>query len=207
MTYAIDAVLRDAVAAGDVPNVVATAADRDGPIYEGAAGPRTAGQEDPVTPDTPFRFMSLTKMLATVAALQQVEAGRLDLDAPVERYCPSFAEVLVLEGFDGETPKLRQPASKGNSQAAAHPYDGAGLLVLERGHRQVGGRHRDAERAGRGGGQPHRADAGRSRHHLRVRDQRRLAGQGGRGGRRGDPRRRHQGRHHRPPGMGQTATT
>jgi CubicO group peptidase (beta-lactamase class C family) len=112
MAYAIDAVLRGAVAAGDVPNVVAIAADRDGPIYEGAAGPRTAGQEGPVTPDTTFRIMSMTKLLANVAALQQVEAGRLDLDAPVERYCPSFAEVQVLEGFDGETPKLRRPASK-----------------------------------------------------------------------------------------------
>ncbi|HJU00651.1 MAG TPA: serine hydrolase domain-containing protein [Actinomycetes bacterium] len=111
-TAAIDAVLADAVAAGDVPNVVAMAADRAGPIYEGAAGPRTAGREDPVTPDTHFRIMSMTKMLATVAALQQVEAGRLDLEAPVESYCPSFAEVQVLEGFDGDTPRLRRPAGK-----------------------------------------------------------------------------------------------
>ena len=111
-TATIDAVLRDAVAAGDVPNVVAMAADRDGPIYQGAAGPRIAGQEDPVTPDTRFRIMSMTKMVATVAALQQMEAGRLDLDAPIERYCPSFADVQVLEGFDGDTPKLRPPATK-----------------------------------------------------------------------------------------------
>jgi methyl acetate hydrolase len=111
-TAAIDAILLGAVATGDVPNVVAMAADRDGPIYEGAAGPRTAGRQDLVTPDTHFRIMSMTKMVATVAALQQVEAGRLDLDAPIERYCPSFAEVQVLEGFDGETPRLRRPASK-----------------------------------------------------------------------------------------------
>ena len=35
---AIDHVLAAAVADGEVPNVIALAADRDGPVYEGAAG-------------------------------------------------------------------------------------------------------------------------------------------------------------------------
>jgi methyl acetate hydrolase len=38
-TTGIDRVLRDAVDAGDVPHVAAIAADRDGVIYQGAAGP------------------------------------------------------------------------------------------------------------------------------------------------------------------------
>ena len=42
---AIDNVLRDAVERGAVPNVVAVAADRDGVIYRGAAGPRTPGAD------------------------------------------------------------------------------------------------------------------------------------------------------------------
>ena len=37
---AIDKVLRDAVDSGGVPHVAAIAADRDGVIYAGAAGPR-----------------------------------------------------------------------------------------------------------------------------------------------------------------------
>jgi len=60
--------------------------------------------------DTLFRIMSMTKMPCTVAALQQVEQGKLDLDAPVTEYCPEFAEVQVLDGFDGDTPRLRSPA-------------------------------------------------------------------------------------------------
>ncbi|SHK27737.1 CubicO group peptidase, beta-lactamase class C family [Pseudonocardia thermophila] len=109
---AVDKVLQDAVAAGVVPNVVAIAADRDGVIYEGAAGVRVAGSQEPVSGDTHYRIMSMTKMVATVAALQLVERGQLDLDAPVEDYCPEFAEVQVLEGFDGDTPRLRPPASR-----------------------------------------------------------------------------------------------
>ena len=108
----IDTVLRDAVERGAVPQVVAMAADRTGPIYEGAAGPKVAGQSEQVGPDSMFRIASMTKMVATVAALQQAERGELDLDAPVDTFIPEFAEVGVLEGFDGDTPRIRPPASR-----------------------------------------------------------------------------------------------
>jgi methyl acetate hydrolase len=107
---AIDNVLREAVDSGGVPHVSAIAAGRDGVIYQGSAGPRAAGESDPVSVDTLFRIMSMTKMPCTVAALQQVERGNLDLDAPVADYCPEFADVQVLAGFDGEAPQLRAPA-------------------------------------------------------------------------------------------------
>jgi CubicO group peptidase (beta-lactamase class C family) len=107
---AIDKVLRDAVDSGAVPHVAAIAADRDGVIYQGAAGPREAGQSDPVSVDTLFRIMSMTKTPCAVAALQQMEQGHLDLDAPVVEYVPEFAKVQVLTGFDGDTPILRPPA-------------------------------------------------------------------------------------------------
>ena len=86
MSAGIDSVLQAAVDAGDVPNVVAMAADADGPIYEGAAGPRAVGESDAATPDTMFRIASMTKMVTTTAALQLLERGKLDLDAPVEQY-------------------------------------------------------------------------------------------------------------------------
>jgi methyl acetate hydrolase len=110
---AIDRVLRDAVEAGAVPHVAAIAADRDGIIYEGGAGPRVVGGTgEEVTTSTQFRIMSMTKMVATVAALQQIERGELELDAPVDTYRPEFAEIQVLEGFDGDTPKLRPAGSR-----------------------------------------------------------------------------------------------
>ncbi len=127
MTSSIDKVLADAVASGAVPNVVAMAADRDGVIYEGAAGPRVAGGGDePVSADTHFRIMSMTKMVATVAALQQMERGNLDLDAPIDTYCPEFADLEVLQGFDGDTPKLRAPASRATVKALITHTTGLG---------------------------------------------------------------------------------
>ncbi|HVL84353.1 MAG TPA: serine hydrolase domain-containing protein [Pseudonocardia sp.] len=117
MSSSIDKVLQDAVDSGALPHVAAIAANRDGVIYEGGAGVRVAGEaDDPVTTSTQFRIMSMTKMVATVAALQQKERGELDFDAPVADYCPEFADLQVLEGWDGDTPKLRAP----KSQATVH---------------------------------------------------------------------------------------
>jgi CubicO group peptidase (beta-lactamase class C family) len=111
---AIDRVLQDAVASGAVPHVAAIAADRDGIVYEGGAGGRIAGEsEEPVTTSTQFRIMSMTKMVCTAAALQQVERGTLELDAPVDTHCPEFADIQVLEGFDGDTRSCVRPAPAG----------------------------------------------------------------------------------------------
>jgi CubicO group peptidase (beta-lactamase class C family) len=52
----------------------------------GVAGPD--GRE--VTPQTPFQLASLGKPMTGVAIMQLVEAGKLELDAPVQRYLPWF---------------------------------------------------------------------------------------------------------------------
>ncbi|VXC10792.1 serine hydrolase domain-containing protein [Nocardioides sp. AX2bis] len=109
----IDRVLQSAVDDGAVPHVAAIAADADGVFYEGGVGSRVVGEaEEDVTTSTQFRIMSMTKMVCTTAALQQRERGELDFDAPVEEYCPEFADIKVLEGWDGDEPRLVEPRSK-----------------------------------------------------------------------------------------------
>ena len=44
----------------------------------------------PVTPQTPFIIGSTTKSMTAVAMMQLVEAGKVELDAPVQRYLPWF---------------------------------------------------------------------------------------------------------------------
>jgi methyl acetate hydrolase len=112
VTTSIDDVLQAAVDQGAVPGVVAMAANEDGPIYEGAAGRRSADAADPITADTMMRIASMTKMVTTTAALQLAEHGSLDIEAPVDTYRPEFAGLQVLEGFDGDTPRLRPPATR-----------------------------------------------------------------------------------------------
>ena len=93
-----------------VPGVVAIATDRDANIYEGAAGKRVLGEEADMTADTVFAIFSTTKAIAGTAALQLMEDGKLDLDAPAKTYAPDIAKLQVLDGFDDAgNPRLRAP--------------------------------------------------------------------------------------------------
>ena len=104
----IDELLERACAEGVVPGVVAMVADRDGVMYEGAAGRLRIGEAPPATTDTMFRIASMTKALTSVAALQLVEQGRLALDQTVASVIPAFGALQLLEGFDGDEPRLRE---------------------------------------------------------------------------------------------------
>ncbi len=44
----------------------------------------------PITPQTPFLLASLSKSITAIAVMQLVETGRVDLEAPVQRYVPWF---------------------------------------------------------------------------------------------------------------------
>jgi methyl acetate hydrolase len=103
-----DQVLREAAEAGAVPGVVAMAATRDGPVYQGAFGKRALPSGAAMTVDTLFWIASMTKAITSTAAMQLVERGKLALDRPIRDVLPELAAVKVLEGFDsGGEPKLR----------------------------------------------------------------------------------------------------
>jgi len=110
-TRAIDAMLAEA-APGGVPGAVAAAADSGRLLYSGAAGWRDIVSESPMTTDTIVLIASMTKPITSVAAMQLVEQGLLDLDGTLAGYLPKFAGVQVLEGFDErDRPVLRSPKS------------------------------------------------------------------------------------------------
>ncbi|MGH3680583.1 MAG: serine hydrolase, partial [Natronosporangium sp.] len=73
-----------------VPGAV-LAIDHAGERVELAAGVTNVDTGVPVTPDTLFQIGSITKLLTATAVLRLVEAGRLDLDAPVAGYLPELA--------------------------------------------------------------------------------------------------------------------
>jgi methyl acetate hydrolase len=104
----IDAALRRAVEAKEVPGVVAVAATDKGLLYEGAFGTRDLAKGSDMTPDTIFRLPSMTKAVTSVAAMQIVEHGKLQLEQPISDFFPQLAPPQALEGFDDRgAPRLR----------------------------------------------------------------------------------------------------
>jgi len=103
----IDALLHAATRAGEVPGVVAMAANENDIVYEGAFGWRKVNGT-PMTRDTVFRVASMVKVITSVAALQLVEQEKLSLDAPVPEIEPALGAPQVFDGFDkAGKPELR----------------------------------------------------------------------------------------------------
>ena len=92
---AIDAFFEDEVSNHRLPGAVALVVRDDKVIYLKAFGERDPAAHEPMRVDTLFRLYSMSKPIATVAALQLVEDGRLHLDDPVAKYIPEFASVQV----------------------------------------------------------------------------------------------------------------
>jgi len=103
----IDDALSSGIAQRKIPCAVAMAASEKSVLYSGAFGTRDSSGVR-VTPDSIFAIASMTKAVTTVAALQLVEQGKVQLDEPVSKHLPKLANLEVLEGFDANgKPRLR----------------------------------------------------------------------------------------------------
>lgn len=87
--------LRGEVAAKKIPGAVVMLLRRGKLAYVESVGLRRPDATTPMAFDDIFRIYSMTKPIASVAAMMLVEEGRLLLEAPVARYIPAFAEVKV----------------------------------------------------------------------------------------------------------------
>jgi methyl acetate hydrolase len=104
----IDAALQSAVDAGTVLGAVAMGCTSEGLVYEGGAGLGNVETGAPITPDSVFWLLSMTKTFTAVACMQLIEQGKLDPEQQAGDILPQLKSPQVLEGFapDG-TPRLR----------------------------------------------------------------------------------------------------
>lgn len=80
------------MAATSAPGISVAVVEDAQPVWSAGFGMADLENFVPVTPQTLFRLGSISKPLTAVAALELWERGKLDLDAPVQRYCPRFPQ-------------------------------------------------------------------------------------------------------------------
>ena len=85
------AVAKEWLARG-IPGVTLAVAVDGQIVYSEGFGYADLEQRVPVWPTTKFRIGSVSKSLTSVALVQLVEQGKIDLDAPVQKYVPSFPD-------------------------------------------------------------------------------------------------------------------
>lgn len=73
----------------NIPGVSLAIIEGDQIVHRRGFGRARPGGEAP-TPQTPFFIGSLTKSFTALAVMQLVEAGKVELDVPVQRYLPWF---------------------------------------------------------------------------------------------------------------------
>jgi CubicO group peptidase (beta-lactamase class C family)/D-alanyl-D-alanine dipeptidase len=73
-----------------VPSVAVAIVGPEGVRWSGAWGKADAEGKVPATPETIYRAGSVSKLFTDVAVMKLVEQGKLNLDAPVSTYLPSF---------------------------------------------------------------------------------------------------------------------
>jgi len=90
-----------------LPGVVMMVARKGKLVYAKALGARDPAKPDAMQLDTIFRIYSMTKPLASVAAMILVEEGRLQLADPVAKFLPAFKTALVYTGTGTGTEPAR----------------------------------------------------------------------------------------------------
>jgi CubicO group peptidase (beta-lactamase class C family) len=88
---AVDAAVLSEMERGRQPGLTLALTDRDGTLAVRTYGFADLASRQPVTPETLFEIGSIGKSLTALAILQLVDEGRIDLEAPVDRYLPWFS--------------------------------------------------------------------------------------------------------------------
>ncbi|MFK7891904.1 MAG: serine hydrolase domain-containing protein [Granulosicoccus sp.] len=106
----LDQILKSSVDDNKVPFIVAMTGNSTSMTYSGASGDAAPGRA--ADENTVFRIFSMTKAIGSLAAMILIDRGRLTMDTPVSEVLPEWNQLQVLDGFDGDEPRLRKPVSQ-----------------------------------------------------------------------------------------------
>jgi methyl acetate hydrolase len=106
--------LRESVAKGDTPAVVAIVVDRDRELFLDAAGKRDEAANAPLAADAIFRIASMTKPVTSLAVMMLREQGKIRLGDSVTKYLPEFErrQVVATSFNDADATFTTRPAKR-----------------------------------------------------------------------------------------------
>lgn len=98
-------------AAYDTNSVQYTLIDHGNIVVSGQSGKNDEQGQRPLTKDTMYGIGSTSKMFTTVAVMQLVDQGKIDLDTPIVQYIPEFT--MKDERYKQITPRMLLNHSSG----------------------------------------------------------------------------------------------
>lgn len=128
----IDAIVEQARAAQKLPAVSVAVEIKGTVVFKKAYGLADLENNLPATPETLIRTGSIAKPMTAVGAMRLVEQGRLDLNAPVQRYCPEFPQKkwpVTIRHLLGHVSGIRHYEGK-ELESTLHYYSIADAMIL-----------------------------------------------------------------------------
>lgn len=86
----LEAAVRYEVTDKDLPAFSISLVDRNQIVWADGFGFQDAKKTIPATAETVYRVGSISKLFTDIAVMQLAEDGKLDLDAPIQKYLPDF---------------------------------------------------------------------------------------------------------------------
>jgi CubicO group peptidase (beta-lactamase class C family) len=108
----IDAALNGLVQSKTLVGVSALVYENDREVYFGAFGAADRESAKPMSRDTLVQIFSMTKPIAGVAFMMLYEEGKFQLDDPLEKYAPEFANMRVYAGIDPRGEVIYEPVRR-----------------------------------------------------------------------------------------------
>lgn len=91
-TQTFDSLLSSYISGHHIPGLSLSVVDHGEVILVKGFGQADVENGVPASGDTVYRIASLSKPVTATAAMMLAESGKLDLDAPIQKYCPAFPQ-------------------------------------------------------------------------------------------------------------------
>ncbi|HMJ68602.1 MAG TPA: serine hydrolase domain-containing protein [Cyclobacteriaceae bacterium] len=108
----IDSTLKAMVDSAKIVGVSALIFEKDKEVYFNAFGSADREANKPFDRNTIVRIYSMTKPVTGTALMQLYEKGMFQLDDPLEKYLPEFANMKVISGSDAKGKMILEPAKR-----------------------------------------------------------------------------------------------
>ena len=122
----IEAAVSAQMARDHVPGASVAVAVGERVVYANGFGLSDLENSVPAKASTVYRLASISKPITATAVVQPVERGKLDLDAPIQKYCPAFPEKrwgITLRQLLGHLGGVRHYGNPGEMRSTRHYTD------------------------------------------------------------------------------------
>lgn len=129
----LDAAITAELGKASVPGASVAIVWKGAVVYSKGFGVADLEARAPATERTAFRTASVAKPLTATGLMLLVEAGKIDLDVPIQRYCPAFPEKpwpVTARQILGHQAGIRHYKKPGESSGTTHYFTIQDSLAL-----------------------------------------------------------------------------